>query len=96
MIMRFMAAPASNSSADGFFKPPTDHARRSRRKCVFWEIGWGGAEVEVDEQTGRSREAQARRQRRRRPGDPQGSAAGQDEGAAIMGYGQAMFETHDL
>ena len=39
-------------SADGYFKALLDHNAPLESPCVFWEIGWGGAEVEVDPETG--------------------------------------------
>ena len=59
---------------------------------MFWEIGWAAAEVEVDRATGRLSVIKLVIS-----GDA-GRAInhlvcrGQDEGAAAMGYGQALFE----
>jgi CO/xanthine dehydrogenase Mo-binding subunit len=79
-------------SADGYFKAPLDHHAPLETPCIFWEIGWGAVDVEVDPETGKvtvhklviSADA--------------GKALnplvcrGQDIGAAVMGMGQALFE----
>jgi CO/xanthine dehydrogenase Mo-binding subunit len=79
-------------SADGYFKVPIDHRAPLETPCLFWEIGWGAVEVEVDPDTGKvtvhklvvSADA--------------GKALnplvcrGQDVGAAVMGMAQALFE----
>ena len=60
---------------------------------MSWEIGWGAAEVDVDEETGRVVV------RRLIVSGDAGRAIqkdvcrGQDEGAAVMALGQALFET---
>jgi CO/xanthine dehydrogenase Mo-binding subunit len=79
-------------SADGYFKAPLDHNAPLEAPCVFWELGWGAVEVEVDPDTGKvtvhklvvSADA--------------GKALnplvcrGQDVGAALMGLAQGLFE----
>lgn len=79
-------------SADGYFKAPLNHAAPLESPCLFWEIGWGAVEVEVDPGTGKitvhklvvSADA--------------GKAInplvcrGQDVGAAVMGLAQGLFE----
>lgn len=77
---------------EGFFKSPNSSAAPLESPCVFWEIGWAGAEVEVDRETGRVSLLQLVAS-----GDV-GRAVnplvcrGQDEGAAVMGMAQALFE----
>lgn len=79
-------------SADGYFKAPLDHNAPLESPCMFWEIGWGAVDVEVDPGTGKiivhklvvSADA--------------GKALnplvcrGQDVGAAVMGLAQGLFE----
>jgi CO/xanthine dehydrogenase Mo-binding subunit len=79
-------------SADGYFKVPLDHNAPLEAPCLFWELGWGAVEVEVDPGTGKvtilklvvSADA--------------GIALnplvcrGQDVGAAVMGLAQGLFE----
>jgi len=93
MIMRHYGGTGFEFSAEGFFKPEADHHAPLEAQCVYWEIGWAAAEVEVDRGTGQFVVTQLVV-----AGDA-GRAInpilcrGQDEGSAIMGYGQAMFET---
>ncbi|MFE9815694.1 xanthine dehydrogenase family protein molybdopterin-binding subunit [Streptomyces sp. NBC_00236] len=77
---------------EGFFKAPLSHDAPLESPCLFWEVGWAGAEVEVDPETGKVTVLQLVAS-----GDV-GRAVnrllcrGQDEGAAVMGLAQAMFE----
>jgi CO/xanthine dehydrogenase Mo-binding subunit len=93
MIMRHYGGTGFEFTADGFFKPDADHHAPLEAQCVYWEIGWAAAEVEVDRGTGQFTVTQLVV-----AGDA-GRAInpmlcrGQDEGSAIMGYAQAMFET---
>ena len=78
---------------EGFFKAAEDHRAPLETQCVSWEYGWGGVEVSVDVETG-----QVTVHRLIVSGDA-GHALdvdvcrGQDEGAALMGLGGALFET---
>lgn len=93
MIMRHYGGTGFEFTADGFFKPEADHQAPLEAQCVYWEIGWAAAEVEVDRGTGQFTVTQLVV-----AGDA-GRAInpmlcrGQDEGSAIMGYAQAIFET---
>ena len=92
MVMGFYGGPGFEFSGDGFFMPAVDHTAPLESPCVFWEIGWGAAEVEVDTETG-----QVKVLKLVASGDTGRSihplvCKGQEDGAAIMGYGQAMFE----
>jgi len=93
MIMRHYGGTGFEFTADGFFKSEADHHAPLEARCVYWEIGWAAAEVEVDRGTGQFTVTQLVV-----AGDA-GRAInpmlcrGQDEGSAIMGYAQAMFET---
>ncbi len=93
MIMRHYGGTGFEFTADGFFKPEADHHAPLEAQCVYWEIGWAAAEVEVDRGTGQFAVTQLVV-----AGDA-GRAInpmlcrGQDEGSAVMGYAQAMFET---
>ncbi|WP_406729397.1 molybdopterin cofactor-binding domain-containing protein [Streptomyces sp. GD-15H] len=77
-------------SGDGFFKALNSHEAPLEAPCVFWEIGWAEGEVAPD--TGVVTVI-----RLVVSGD-MGRAAnrlvarGQEEGAAVRGYGQALFE----
>ena len=92
MVMAFYGGPGFEFSADGFFMPPTVHSAPLESPCVFWEMGWGAAEVEVDTDTGRVKVLHLVAS-----GDSGRSinpliVKGQEDGAAVMGYGQALFE----
>lgn len=92
LVMNFYGGPGFEFSAEGFFMAPVDHNAPLESPCVFWEIGWGAAEVEVDIETG-----QVKVIKLVASGDTGRSihplvCKGQEDGAAIMGYGQAMFE----
>ena len=92
LVMAHYGGPGFEFSADGFYMSPTDHNAPLESPCVFWEIGWGAAEVEVDTETGQVRVLQLVAS-----GDTGRSIAplvckGQEDGAAIMGLGQALFE----
>ncbi|MFG3313190.1 xanthine dehydrogenase family protein molybdopterin-binding subunit [Streptomyces albidoflavus] len=79
-------------TGEGFFKAPNSAEAPLESPCVFWEIGWAGAEVEVDPDTGKVTVLKLVAS-----GDV-GRAVnklvcrGQDEGSALMGYAQALFE----
>lgn len=92
LVMAHYGGPGFEFTADGFFMPPISHEAPLESPCVFWEIGWCGAEVEVDTDTG-----QVKVLKLVVSGDTGRSinpliCKGQEEGAAVMGYGQAMFE----
>lgn len=92
MIMKAFGGTGFEFTGDGYHKQKNDHAAPLETKSVFWEIGWAGAEVEVDEETGKLTVT-----RLVVSGDA-GRAIhklicrGQDEGAAVMGLAQALFE----
>ena len=92
MVMGFYGGPGFEFSADGFYMPPVDHRAPLESPCVFWEIGWGAAEVEVDPGTGFVKVLKLIAS-----GDTGRSinplvCKGQEDGAAVQGYGQALFE----
>lgn len=92
LVMGFYGGPGFEFTADGFYMAPMDHRAPLESPCVFWEIGWGAAEVEVDPATG-----QVKVLKLVASGDTGRSinplvCKGQEDGAAIQGYGQAMFE----
>lgn len=79
-------------SGDGFFKAENSEAAPLEAPCVFWEIGWAAAEVSVDLDTGKVTVEQLVVS-----GDAgrvinELACRGQDEGAAVFGLGQALFE----
>ena len=92
LVMGFYGGPGFEFCGDGYYMAPVDHNAPLESPCVFWEMGWGAAEVEVDTETG-----QVRVLKLVTSGDTGRSinplvCKGQEDGAAVMGYGQAMFE----
>lgn len=92
MIMGRYGGTGFEFTGDGFHKQPNDHHAPLETKSVFWEIGWAGVDLSVDTETG-----QVFIHKLVVSGDA-GRAIhklvcrGQDEGAALMGLGQALYE----
>lgn len=92
MIMNTYGGTGFEFSGEGFHKSVNTHEAPLEAPCVFWEYGWGAADVTVDVETG-----QITINKLVVSGDA-GKAInlnvcrGQDEGAAIMGLGQSLFE----
>ncbi|MEU7486181.1 xanthine dehydrogenase family protein molybdopterin-binding subunit [Streptomyces sp. NPDC042319] len=92
LVAREFGPTGYEFTGEGSFKAPVSHEAPLEAPCLFWEIGWAGAEVEVDPDTGRVTLLQLVAS-----GDV-GRAVnpllcrGQDEGAAVMGMAQALFE----
>jgi CO/xanthine dehydrogenase Mo-binding subunit len=93
MIMRHFGGSGMEFVGRGFFKAESDHNAPLEAKCVSWEIGWGVAEVEVDEETGRVKVLKLVVSGDAGRAIHKDACRGQDEGAALMGLGQALFET---
>jgi CO/xanthine dehydrogenase Mo-binding subunit len=74
-----------------FFVPPSDQVPLGY-PSPFWEIGLGGAEVEVDEMTGEVRILQYVSLTDAGKMIHPLLCRGQDEGAAMFGIGQCLFE----
>ena len=93
MVMSVYGGTGYEFTGEGFFKAPTESRAPLESPCVSWEYGWGAAEVSVDAETGAITV-----HRLVVSGDAgavlhEGACRGQDEGAAIMGLGGALFET---
>lgn len=93
MVMGVYGGTGYEFTGEGFFKAPTESRAPLESPCVSWEYGWGAAEVSVDAETGA-----VTVHRLVVSGDAgtvlhAGACRGQDEGAAIMGLGGALFET---
>ena len=95
MIMKHFGGPGFEFIGHGYYKPqvPGDHSAPLETPVDFWEIGWGGAEVEVDEQTGQVRVLKLIVSSDFGRMIHEAACRGQDEGGAMMGLGQALFET---
>jgi CO/xanthine dehydrogenase Mo-binding subunit len=76
----------------GFFKVPRDDKAPLGYPSPFWEIGFGAAEVEVDEMTGEVKILKYVSLTDAGKMIHPLQCQGQDEGAAIFGIGQALFE----
>lgn len=76
----------------GFFQLPTDLNVPLGSPTLFWEIGFGAAEVEVDEGTGAVKVLKYVSLTDAGKVMHPIQCRGQDEGAAIFGLGQALFE----
>lgn len=93
MIMGYYGGTGFEFTGEGYHKAESTHSAPLEAPCVFWEFGWGAADVTVDVDTG-----QITVNKLVVSGDA-GRAInlnvcrGQDEGAAIMGLGQSLFET---
>jgi CO/xanthine dehydrogenase Mo-binding subunit len=79
-------------SADGFAKARNSHRAPLEAPCVFWEAGWAAAEVAVDPDTGQVTVLQLVVSGDAGKVINRLAARGQDEGAAVFGLGQALFE----
>jgi CO/xanthine dehydrogenase Mo-binding subunit len=92
LVMAFYGGPGFEFTADGYYMAPVDHRAPLESPCVFWEIGWAAAEVAVDTETGMVKVLKLVAS-----GDTGRSinplvCKGQEDGAAVQGYGQALFE----
>jgi CO/xanthine dehydrogenase Mo-binding subunit len=92
LVLRSFGGPGFEFIADGLCRAETDSNAPLEARSVYWEIGWAGAEVEVDMETGSVKVLTLIVS-----GDTGRSihpliCRGQEEGAAVMGFAQAMFE----
>jgi CO/xanthine dehydrogenase Mo-binding subunit len=92
LIMREFGGTGVEFTADGEVKAALDHHAPLEAQCIFWEIGWGAAEVEVDVETGLVKVVKLVVSGDAGRAINPAVCRGQDEGAAVMGYGQALFE----
>jgi CO/xanthine dehydrogenase Mo-binding subunit len=91
LIRAFYEMAGGELIGRGYIRPSFDRGRL-RQPPVFWEVGWGAARVEVDEETGAVRLS-------RYVGVADVGRAinpvlceGQDEGAAMQGIGHTFWE----
>ena len=92
LIMGAFGGTGFEFSGEGFYKAATSHEAPLEAPCVFWENGWAGAEVEVDPDTGKVTVLQLVASGDVGRAINALTCRGQDEGAAMMGYAQALFE----
>jgi CO/xanthine dehydrogenase Mo-binding subunit len=92
MIRQVYGGTGFEFTADGQYKAELSPDTPFETPCAFWEVGWAAAEVKVDPETGQVDMLQLVIS-----GDAGNlvnhlGARGQDEGGAVMGLGQALFE----
>lgn len=90
--MEFFGHTGFEFSADGYYKVRNDADAPLAARCVFYEIGWAAAEVEVDPETGRVTVLQLVVSGDAGKVINKIGCRGQDEGAAVLGLAQALFE----
>jgi CO/xanthine dehydrogenase Mo-binding subunit len=79
-------------SGEGFYKIGASPDAPLTTPAVFWENSWAGAEVEVDPDTGKVTVLQLVVSSDVGKAINALTCRGQDEGCAMMGYAQALFE----
>jgi CO/xanthine dehydrogenase Mo-binding subunit len=92
MIRKVYGGTGFEFSAEGQYKARFSPETPFETACAFWEIGWAAAEVMVDAETGRVDVLQLVISGDAGKVVNHLGARGQDEGAAVMGLGQALFE----
>jgi CO/xanthine dehydrogenase Mo-binding subunit len=92
LIMDRFGGTGFEFSADGYFKVRSSSSAPLEAPCMFWEIGWAAAEVEVDPETGRVEILQLVVSGDAGKVVNKLGCRGQDEGAAVFGLAQALFE----
>ncbi|RYH58596.1 MAG: xanthine dehydrogenase family protein molybdopterin-binding subunit, partial [Alcaligenaceae bacterium] len=92
LIMHVFGGTGFEFTADGFYKARNSAAAPLEAPCVFWEVGWAAAEVEVDPETGKVTVLQLIVSGDAGKVINKLGCRGQDEGSAIFGLAQSLFE----
>lgn len=92
VVMGHFGGTGFEFSGDGYFKAESSHRAPLEARCVFWEVAWAAAEVEVDPETGKVTVLQLVVSGDAGTVVNKLGCRGQDEGAAVFGLGQALFE----
>ncbi|MEK7783185.1 MAG: xanthine dehydrogenase family protein molybdopterin-binding subunit [Candidatus Binatota bacterium] len=92
VMRRYFADSEGEIAGRGFFKVPRNIEVPLGYPSPFWEIGFGAAEVEVDEMTGEVKILKYVSLTDAGKMIHPLQCHGQDEGAAVFGMGQALFE----
>ena len=92
LIMDRFGGTGYEFTGDGYFKVRNSSRAPLEAPCMFWEIGWAAAEVEVDPETGRVEVLQLVVSGDAGKVVNKLGCRGQDEGAAVFGLAQALFE----
>ncbi len=91
LIRAFYEMPGGELIGRGYIRPSFERGHL-RQPPVFWEVGWGAAQVEVDEETGAVRVSRyVGVADVGRPINP-ALVEGQEEGAAVQGLGHTFWE----
>ena len=93
LVMEHFGGTGYEFTGDGFFKAENDRRAPLGARCVSWEFGWGAAEVSVDRETGLVTVHQLVVSGDAGTALDPDICRGQDDGAAMMGLGGALFET---
>ncbi len=95
LVHDFFEMPGGELVGRGYIRPAFEDGRL-RELPVFWEVGWGAAEVAVDRETGvvtvRRYVSVTDVGRAINPA----LAEGQDEGAAVQGLGHTLWEAMEF
>ncbi|MFJ5958369.1 xanthine dehydrogenase family protein molybdopterin-binding subunit [Paenarthrobacter sp. NPDC092416] len=92
LVMHSFGGTGFEFTADGYFKVRSSPRAPLEAPCVFWEIGWAAAEVAVDPETGKVELLQLVVSGDAGKVVNKLGCRGQDEGAAVFGLAQALFE----
>ncbi|HEY6493728.1 MAG TPA: xanthine dehydrogenase family protein molybdopterin-binding subunit [Trebonia sp.] len=92
MIRKAFGGTGFEFTADGRYRPEPSAQTPFETACACWEISWAAAEVKVDAETGKVDVLQLVVSGDAGKVINHLGARGQDEGAAVMGLGQALFE----
>lgn len=92
LVMHIFGGTGFEFTGEGLFKAPNSAQAPLEAPCIFWEIGWAGVEVEVDPDTGKVTVLQLVVSGDAGRVMSKLGCRGQDEGAAVFGLAQALFE----
>jgi CO/xanthine dehydrogenase Mo-binding subunit len=92
LVMQQFGGRGHEFTGEGIVNLPADPRAPFLSQCTFWEIGWAGAEVEVCPDTGHLEVTKLVISGDAGRAINHLACRGQDEGAAVMAYSQALFE----
>lgn len=92
VIVDFFGSKAGEIIGKGLYKDKRSTKAVLGSTTTFWEVGWGGAEVEVDPETGRVQLLKYVSACDAGKAINPEQCEGQDEGAVMFGIGHTLFE----
>jgi CO/xanthine dehydrogenase Mo-binding subunit len=92
LVLRAFGGPGFEFTGRGFTKADEVPDAPFLTRCLFWEIGWAAAAVTVDVETGKVVVDKLVISGDAGKAIHHLACKGQDEGGAVMGLGQALFE----